>query len=183
MFIKDFTRGVALGVLLLALVVPNITIKLKNSSPQTAVAAGNSGVANRISQNIKFKEDQREEILKAYLKAKNSPLAEYAVVFIDVADKYNLDWKFLPAIAGIESSFARHQLKDSHNPFGWGGGYIYFDSYEEAIWTVGEGLHKFKSEYGLDTPQKLAPTYTPPNYINWTGAVEQFMNELNAVAI
>jgi hypothetical protein len=116
--------------------------------------------------------------LHAYLKSKNSPLAENAETFVDVADEYNIDYRLLPAIAGIESNFGRVQLENSYNPFGWGGGYVYFDSFDEAIETVGRELYERCIKLGVDTPAEIGPSYCPPNYIRWIAAVEGFMDKI-----
>jgi hypothetical protein len=178
MFTKNFTRGIVLGLLLLALFVPNISLKLQPNSDRTALAAGVEPMVNIITAEVKVEEDRRVEILKNYLQSKNSPLAEFADDFVAAADKYDTDYRLLPAIAGIESNFGRVQLDNSYNPFGWGGGYVYFDSFDEAIWTVSRELYERAIVYGVDTPRELAPSYCPPNSLRWTTAVEGFMAEI-----
>lgn len=175
---KDFLRGIVLGLLLLVLIVPNISLRLQYNSDQTALAAGAKPVVNTIVAEVKIEEDRRVETLGAYLESKNSPLAEFANDFVEAADKYEVDYRLLPAIAGIESNFGQVQLADSYNPFGWGGGYIYFDSFDEAIWTVSKELYERAFVLGVDTPRELAPSYCPPNSLRWTTAVEGFMEEI-----
>lgn len=126
--------------------------------------------------------DQRVEQLTVFLEKYNSPMVNQAETFVVVADKYNLDWKFLPAIAGIESLFGNHVLENSYNPFGWGGGYIYFDSWGESIETVGYELSKRFGE-NFRTPEVIAPTYCPPNYVKWTSGVNYFMDQLETNAV
>src|SRR6185436_17585531 len=64
--------------------------------------------------------DAREKVLKEYLASKNSPLDKNAKDFIEAADKYHLDWKLVPAISGVESSFGKAIPNDSYNGWGWG---------------------------------------------------------------
>ena len=179
MFSKDFVRGVILGFLLLTLITPSINLKLQNRPANTALAAGSASVANVLTAEVKLEEDNRAENLYAYLKSKNSPLADLAETFVEVADEYELDYRFLPAIAGIESNFGKVQLENSYNPFGWGGGYIYFESFEEAIKTVGFELYERCVKLGADTPVEIGPSYCPPNYLRWISAVEGFMEEIS----
>jgi len=179
MFIKNFCRGVVLGLVFLALTLPAVSFKLKNHSESAALAGGVISVANTVSAEIKIEKDNRVETLKTYLESKNSPLAEFSDVFVEVADKYELDYRLLPAITGIESGFGRVQLDNSYNPFGWGGGYIYFESFEEAIRTVGFELYERCVKLGVDTPAEIGPSYCPPNYLRWIASVEGFIEEIS----
>ena len=67
---------------------------------------------------------------------------EYAKTFIWIADKYNLPYQLLPAIAMIESTGFKYMI--SNNGFGWGcvtdESCIHFDSINQAIEEVGKGL-------------------------------------------
>ena len=168
-----------LGLLLLALVLPSINLKLQNDSANAALAEGSASVANTITAKIKVEKDNRAETLKTYLESKNSPLAELSNVFVEVADEYELDYRFLPAITGIESGFGRVQLENSYNPFGWGGGYIYFESFEEAIRTVAYELYERCVKLGVDTPAEIGPSYCPPNYLRWIASVTGFMSQIS----
>lgn len=176
---KNFCRGIVLGLLLLALVLPAVSLKLQYQTKNTALAAGAGPVVNTITAEVKIEEDRRVEILEAYLKSKNSPLADSAETFVEVADEYGLDYRFLPAVAGIESYFGVALLKDSYNPFGWGGGYVYFDSLDEGIRTVAYELYERCIKLGVDTPAEIGPSYCPPNYLRWIVAVEGFMEEIS----
>ncbi|MEK7610760.1 MAG: hypothetical protein AAB486_00090 [Patescibacteria group bacterium] len=132
---------------------------------------------NTISASVSSKRIDRETKLNKLLIRYHSPLAEQSKTFIAVADKYGLDWRLLPAITGMESTFGQFLIEDSFNPFGWGGGYIYFDSFEDGIDTVGRELAKrFKTH---TTPEEIGPTYTPPNFKNWINGVNFFMRQLD----
>ena len=175
---KNFCRGITLGLILLALTLPAINLELQNRSNNAALASGPELMANTVSAVVKLEADRRAETLAAYLEAKNSPLAGSAETFVEVADAYGLDYRFLPAIAGIESNFGQAQLADSHNPFGWGGGLVYFESFDEAIRTVAFELYEHCVKLGADTPAEIGPSYCPPNYFRWITAVEGFMAEI-----
>ncbi len=179
MLIKNFVRGIVLGLILLTLTLPAVNIRLHNRPKNTTLASGNASMANTITAEVNLEEDRRVETLRNYLKSKNSPLAENAQTFVDVADEYGIDYRLLPAIAGIESNFGQVQLENSYNPFGWGGGYIYFESFEEAISAVGFELYERCVKQRADTPAEIGPSYCPPNYIKWITAVEGFMAEIS----
>lgn len=116
-------------------------------------------------------------ILKAYLNKQKSPLAPYAEIFVESADKYNIDWKLLPAITGIESSFGKHIPYLSYNGYGWCGGNCYFASWEESIETVTAALRQKYYNRGLDTPHKIGPVWAPPS-TTWAGKVSYFMKDI-----
>ena len=122
--------------------------------------------------------DARLAALETVLEGYNSPMIGEARTFIDVADRYNLDWRFLPAITGIESLYGNRIAPNTYNPFGWGGGYIEFDSWAQAIKTVGRELSERGKRAGISTPEEWAPRYCPPNWRNWSRGVRYFMNEL-----
>ncbi|MEO7292078.1 MAG: hypothetical protein ABIW34_03185, partial [Ginsengibacter sp.] len=64
--------------------------------------------------------DLRVKALERVFAKHNSPLLPYARAYVETSDKYNVDWKLLPAIAGLESSYGKHQMPGSHNSYGWG---------------------------------------------------------------
>src|SRR4051812_48196694 len=59
--------------------------------------------------------DNRAKALKAFLEKSNSPLADSAETFVASADKYNLDWKLVAAISGLESGFGKAIPPGSYN--------------------------------------------------------------------
>jgi hypothetical protein len=122
--------------------------------------------------------DLRVKALERLFEKHNSPLAPYAKVYVETADKYGVDWRLLPAISGLESSFGVHQLSGSHNSYGWGGGRIYFDSYEDGIETIISSLKKRYYDRGADTVYKIAPIYAESK--TWAPRVTSFMNQIDA---
>ncbi len=60
------------------------------------------------SQIIEAKKlDNKAEILSKYLASYNSPMQFHAQDFVDASDSFGLDWRLLPAIAGVESTFGK----------------------------------------------------------------------------
>lgn len=130
--------------------------------------------------------DVRVVRLYNYLTHRNSPLADYAQDLVRVADKYQLPWTLIPAIAGKESGFCRVIPPNSHNCWGWA---IYsgqqsgaaWDSYQEAIETVARGLRQNYFDRGLNTPRKIETRYTPQSAMrdnHWAKDVEAIMQEI-----
>lgn len=99
-------------------------------------------------------QDNRAAILRAYLNQYNSPLADKADIFVAEADKYNLDYRLLPSIAGVESWFGTRYPRNTYN--GWGYGIYgthtrYFNSWDDAIHTISKDLReKYMDQWGAD---------------------------------
>lgn len=136
-----------------------------------------------ISDDITFA-DGRAKIIEDFFTTRKSPLADYSNNFIQVADKYQLDFRLLPAIAMQESNGGKKVINDSYNPFGYG---IYgklvtrFNSWDEAIERVGRALREDYLNQGLKTPNQIMVKYTPPSLEKggaWAKGVSSFISEL-----
>ena len=125
--------------------------------------------------------DARIETLKKFLNLYKSPLEPFAEDVILAADKYNIDFRLVPAIAMQESNLCSKIPKDSHNCWGFGiyGKKItFFNDYNEAIDTVSKTLAKDYVARGLDTPEEIMKKYTPSNNGAWAQSVNYFINRL-----
>lgn len=127
--------------------------------------------------NIEVK-DGRIANLKNIFRKYNSPLYDYADKIVEVSDRYQFDYRLLPAIAMQESGLCRVIPNDSYNCWGWG---IYgnvvtrFDSYDEAIETVSKGIKKEYIDKGLITASAIMQKYTPSSNGSWEYAVNTFL--------
>ncbi len=140
------------------------------------VAAPSATLVSQIPVNSNAY-DMRVKALKNVLERHNSPLADQAANFVKYADEYGIDWKLLPAISGLESSFGIHLMAGSYNAYGWGGGRIYFESWEDGIRVISKAL---KERYGVGeeaNPWSIGPTYAEST--TWAVRVNIFMNEIN----
>ncbi len=183
MILKSLIKAVLIGTLILftagGTIEPTIFVPAKNLSPHLLAAKPLEGLV--VSQDLKINEDRRADKVAALLAKYNSPMIGSAKKFVEEADEHGLDWRLLVSIAGMESCFGKYVLPNSYNPFGWGGGYMYFKSWDEIIATVSEELGtKWSKWTGLGLEQ-MAPTYCPPNWRNWVVGVRKFMNELDAI--
>ncbi|MBI2337834.1 glucosaminidase domain-containing protein [Candidatus Daviesbacteria bacterium] len=140
---------------------------------------------NNITQTegIKAKKlDKRAKILAEYLAKFDSPLQNHAQDFIDASNTYNLDWKLLPAIAGVESTFGKY-IPGGYNGWGWGvygTQAIHFNSWKEAIFTIAKGLRENYLDKGLTDPFSINRIYAASPH--WGGKVTYFMQDLEAFA-
>lgn len=126
-------------------------------------------------------QDIRVSIVQDFLKKYKSDLLPYAQEVVSAADKYDLDYRLVPAIAMQESGGCRKAPKDSHNCWGfaiYGKKVTNFDNYKQAIDTVTKTLAtEYKAE-GLKTPEQIMTKYTPSNNGAWAKAINYFMDQL-----
>ena len=145
-------------------------------SPDYAVS-----VPSRILSAVKAS-DARPVLVENFLQENGSPMTGYGKTFIAAADKYDLDWRLLPAIAFQESTLGKNTIFGSFNAFGWGvldnstvG--MSFVSWDEAIFTVAKGLREDYYNSGLTTPETINPRYAGDK--NWNVKVKHAMDELS----
>jgi hypothetical protein len=123
-------------------------------------------------------------MLRRYFTQKGSPLSPYTDAFLSAADRYGLDWRLLPAISGIETSFGKAGVGTT-GPFGYGSA-TSWGSPERAIDVAAKGLADPKGYYKTaQTIAQIAPIWAPPGAANdaggnagWPAAVRQFFKEL-----
>lgn len=124
--------------------------------------------------------DGRAANLKLFFRKYNSPLYDHADFIVKAADKYQFDYRLLPAIAMIESGLCRAIPSGSHNCWGWG---IYgntvtrFASFEEGIEVVSKGLRKNYLDKGLTTASQIMASYAPSSN-TWAANVNSFLKVL-----
>lgn len=152
-------------------------------APDKILASENSTSSNDASDEIiSRKLDKEAQILQKYLAKFNSPMQDHAQDFIDAAKLYNLDWKMLPAIAGVESTFGKH-IPGGYNAYGWGvygTNVIYFESWTDGIYTVAKGLREGYLNKGLMEPYAINRVYAASP--TWGKNVTYFMNDLEKFA-
>jgi len=147
-------------------------------SADAVVAESSAQLVNR----TKTEPDYREVILRDYLEGHNSHLSDYSKVFIDFADQYNLDWRLVPAIAGVESTFGKRIPVDSYNAYGWANGDYSFKSWEDSIGIVSEALRSNYIDRGAASINDIARIYAPPSE-TWARNVKFFMNKIDPLPV
>ena len=103
-------------------------------------------------------------------------------MFINSADKYQLDWTLVAAISGVESSFGRRIPANSYNAWGWDNGNYKFSSWENGIDHVNKILKEKYFDRGLKTIKQIGPKYAPPSH-TWSDKVLYFTTQLEQTEI
>lgn len=128
--------------------------------------------------------DARVPALEEFFKRHKSPLEPYAKDIVTTADKYDIDYRLLPAIAMQESNLCKKIPKNSaHNCWGFG---IYgkkrtgFESFPQAIEIVSKTLaHQYIGK-GLSDPYEIMSKYTPGSNGSWAESVTYFMEHIDS---
>lgn len=122
--------------------------------------------------------DARTKAVRNIFEKYNSPLVDQAVSYVKYADEFGVDWRLLPSIAGLESTFGRFLMPGSYNAYGWGGGYIYFESWEDGIKTINRDLRKnYMDRWGATDVWSIGPIYAESK--TWAIRVSYFMNQFD----
>ena len=130
--------------------------------------------------------EAKSEIINQYFEIQGAPLAGYGSFFVEIANKYNLPWTLLPAIAMQESNGGKKIPESTFNAWGWGitaSDTLGFDSWEHGIETVARGLRNDYLNRGLTTPQEIMTRYCPLSLEKggaWAKGVEYFQLELTS---
>jgi hypothetical protein len=128
--------------------------------------------------------DARPVIVAQFLDRYNSPMEphdEYGKKLVEIADRYELDYRLLPAIAMQESNLCKKIPANSYNCLGFGvhsQGTLRFESYEVAFDTAAKGLKKNYIDKGLTTPEKIMTKYTPGSNGSWALSVNRWISEM-----
>lgn len=127
--------------------------------------------------------DSRPAQMRVVLTKYNSPMIGLEHKLIAIAEKYNLDWTLMAAIAGTESSFGKRMPHECINPYGWG---IYgdnklcFESFETAAEAVATGLAK---KYNTTSLETIGRTYNKVSTEGWIKHTRFFMNKIKTAQV
>lgn len=138
-------------------------------------------VSSAMPKTAEIKADNRAQILRQFLAGYDSKLIDSAEDFVVAADFYGLDYRMLPAISGIESTFGKQMIDGTYNAYGWGGGTIRFDSWSDGIWTISEAINEKYIAKGANNIHKIGRIYCPPNP-QWAYKVDSFMQKIDKTA-
>ena len=166
---------------ILAFVVGIFSLTFEAGQAQPVMAATPVADAAASLVMAEAKPDARVAQLEAYLASHNSPMTQAAGHFVAEADRLDLDWRLVAAIAGAESTFGKHVPAGSYNGWGWGiptgaQSGIAFKDWEAGITTVSEGLRKNYINRGAVTVEQIGRIYAASP--RWASNVRFFLNKI-----
>ena len=155
------------------------------SSQKLNIEVSNLFTANNnvVDEKLEVQKAKAESI-DTYFKAHEMPLEGTGMKMVLEAEKNELDWRLLPAIAVRESTGGKHECKKvENNAFGWGSCKIGFNSNDEAIEIVARNLggNNPKTAYHYDekTTKQILRAYNPPSIV--PRYAEQVISIMNAI--
>jgi len=141
------------------------------------IRSSSAKLVNEVIGEKDYNLDTRTKAVRNVFRKYNSPLVDQAVFYVKYADEFGVDWKLLPSIAGLESTFGRFLMPGSYNAYGWGGGYIYFESWEDGIRIINRALRQNYMNRGAQDVWSIGSIYAESP--TWAERVSRFMEEIN----
>ena len=181
--LKVFLRATAMVIIVLATVLASPTIAKQNehseaSSETASNLATQKDKPGSIKTTIKAQKDKRALRLAKFFRAKKSPFTPYAADFVKIADKYDLDWRLLPAISYLESQAGLLVPTGSYNPYGWNNGNFRFKSWVAATNYVAREIVARWSYLGEIDPWKIGKFYAASP--TWSSRVSLYMAQIGS---
>ncbi|MEK7563954.1 MAG: hypothetical protein AAB510_00055 [Patescibacteria group bacterium] len=144
---------------------PQVVLAKKQNTEKDALVASNQAKEAAIQIN-----DLKAKAIDAYFEDRNMPLKGVGKKMVEEAEKNDLDYRLLPAIAVRESTGGRHAcIMVPNNPFGWGSCKIGFSSNDKAIETVARNLGgnnpNTDHHYANKTTKEILQKYNPPSIV------------------
>lgn len=117
----------------------------------------------------------KQMAITAVLNRYNSPLTDSVDSFVSSAYRYNIDPYLMVSISGLESYFGTQMVDGSYNAYGWGGGWVYFKSWDEGIETISRALRENYYDAGATNIYEVGSKYAESP--TWAVRVEGFMGQ------
>ncbi len=158
--------------------VPKFNIESKTTSIFAFNQTNDAEVVLEKTREIKA------EAIDLYFKSKDMPLEGTGMKMVLEAEKNDLDWRLIPAIAIRESTGGKFDCnRVSNNAFGWGSCKIGFKSNEEAIeivaWNLGGNNPKTERHYDNKNTKQILSAYNPPSIVpNYVPQVMSIMKNI-----
>ncbi len=165
------------------------TVHLEPQSSDQAAIATSNGLAPIPVSDTGIKSaiqvaDARAMIVANFLERHDSPLTPYDYygnALVEIADRYNLDYRLLPAIMMQESNLCKSIPAGSNNCLGFGihaRGTLGFDTYEAGFDRAAREIKENYIDIGLTTPEAIMTKYTPSSNGSWAFSVNQWIVEM-----
>jgi hypothetical protein len=121
--------------------------------------------------------EERADKIDAYFAKRNMPLEGYGAKMIEEAEKNDIDWRLIPAIAIKESTGGKFAC--DYNPFGWNSCKVYFESWDKAIeivaYNLGGNNPSTARYYKNKTVEEILYHYNGSVIPSYTGEILEFM--------
>lgn len=164
---------------------PSIVSTQKLNITASGTLALNQAIDPSLLKAENLKEEQsKADAIDAYFEAHDMPLQGQGMKMVQEAQKNDIDWRLLPAIAVRESTGGKHAcIRAKNNAFGWGSCKISFKSTERAIEVVAKNLggnnESTARHYDNKNTLEILHAYNPPSIVKkYAEQVISIMNNI-----
>ena len=172
------------------ILVPFLATSLSVSAFSTQVdQALTAEIQNEATAELQAAREEKAKKIDTYFTNNKMPLAGYGMKMVLAAEKNNLDWRLIPAIAIRESTGGKFACKSvTYSPFGYGSCKLNFKSYDHAIevvaTSIGGNNPRTASYYKNKNTRQILQTYNPPSVVpTYADEVIRIMNRIDAAPI
>ena len=152
-----------------------MTMPLASLDAVGSVAADIKTLTSEVSVITTQEDEARQakaDAIDDYFASKKAPLEGYGMKFVTEAEKNNLDWRLLPAIAMRETTGGKFACKNPNAPynnFGWHSCKKGFDSVDESIEYIsmtlgGNNANARHYKQGM-TSEQILKKYNPDSIV------------------
>ena len=121
--------------------IPHMTVANSTLTGENSVIITQEEVKRNEQVQLDIKHKEQAEQIDNFFAAYDAPLKGHGMKFVLEAEKNDIDWRLLPAIAMRESTGGKHACKSVPNSvFGYGSCKLSFNSIDESIKIVASSL-------------------------------------------
>jgi len=178
--VRKMQSVIAIPVLAIAIPITGISTISSLTVSDNILSEENSVIITQEEVNQKEKAEAIDNFFAKY----DAPLEGYGMKFVVEAEKNNLDWRLLPAIAMRESTGGKNACKNADNSvFGYGSCKISFDSIDESIEVVAASLGgnnpNTACHYSDKTTLEILKSYNSviPNYYKQVAKIMEMIQD------
>ncbi|MEK7569634.1 MAG: hypothetical protein AAB500_01970 [Patescibacteria group bacterium] len=138
---------------------------------------------------LRREREEKATAIDRYFRVRSMPLAGLGMKMVLEAERNDLDWRLIPAIAIRESTGGKYECKKvENNPFGWNSCKTGFDSYDHAIEIVAMNLSgsnpNTRKAYAGKSTEGILKAYNPPHIVaNYASQVMRIMNKIGSESL
>lgn len=163
------------------------SMRLSAQAPDPTFQLTAAGGTSRVLSATITAGDSRVLLIESFLRRNKSPMAPYADTIVSEADRNNIDFRLVPAIAMCESNAGKRMpKKDEFNAFGIA---VYtgqnhgkaFDSWPHSISWVSQYIKEKYYDRGFTDLYNIGAIWAPPSVntgYSWTNCVQSFQDAI-----
>lgn len=185
------TNKIVRSFIVVPMIASSLSLSAFTASVDQFVMSSSDSQVTAQERLLQKEREEKAAKIDAYYTKRNMPLAGNGLAMVLAAERHDLDWRMIPAIAVRESTGGRFACRRfPENAWGWhsckaglGG------STEEAIELIAQhlgGNHPRTARYyaSKDTVKEILQTYNPPSVVpTYAQEVIAIMESIEAVSV